>query len=71
MLDSKDRDDLASLRYHWDGAYRFTVSSGTWIATSMSCPAVALTADSADALREKVHRDYAARSPGLQERMST
>ena len=79
MLEGKDCDDLASLRYHWDGAYRFTVSAGTWIATSTSCPAGALTASSARELRRKVRDDYMARLPVprtpvtgyLQERMST
>jgi hypothetical protein len=72
--------DLIGLRWNWEGAYTFTLSSdGIWTATVVGDPATILTADTADELRQMVRADYAGRSPvprapvtsHLAERMST
>lgn len=61
MLSAWEQQQLADLRYHWAGAYQFTICGSRWVAMSMMLPAVALTADSADGLRAKVRADYFAR----------
>lgn len=68
MLGLWEQRQLADLRWHWDGAYRFTMAGDTWIATSVGLPAVALTADSAAGLRAKVRADYFARLDARRER---
>jgi hypothetical protein len=54
-------NSLADLRWHWEGAYEFSYSDGTWSAQPADAPAEILTADSAEALRTLVRQDYAER----------
>ncbi len=76
MLSPSDEASLRDLAHHWDTAYDFAVSDGTWTARPRGERASILTADSAHELREKVRLDYAERrsaktGPLLGERMST
>lgn len=52
--------ELASLRFHWGGAYSITYDRGEWLALRLDTRE-ALTAGSADELRSKIRADYRAR----------
>ncbi len=49
--------ELASLRYHWSGAYSISYHLGTWLAARNDTREV-LTASSAEELRGKIREDY-------------
>jgi hypothetical protein len=52
--------ELQDLRHHWGSAYVITYHRGHWIAARRDTHD-ALTAESADDLREKIRADYSAR----------
>lgn len=52
--------ELADLRHHWGSAYAISQHQGTWIAARHDTHE-ALTAGSADELRDKIRADYSAR----------
>ena len=52
--------ELASLRFHWGGAYSITYYRGTWMAVRADTRE-ALIASSAEDLRGKIRKDYRAR----------
>lgn len=55
-----DRDELESLRWHWQGPYSISLEGGTWHATREG--GTALAASTATTLRAKIRADYR-RSP--------
>jgi hypothetical protein len=55
-----DERELSSLRYHWSGAYSITYYRGQWLAVRKDTRE-ALTAASADELRDKIRADYSIR----------
>ena len=75
MLNKEDQSALLDLTWHWESAYTFSVIEGVWKAVPAIEPSAALTADTAEELREKVRHDYASRRTSLRpipgERMST
>lgn len=75
MLTKEEQSDLLNLAWNWDTVYRFEVIDGVWKAILALDPAIVLTADSADDLRQKVREDYAIRQraarPAVGDRMST
>jgi hypothetical protein len=52
-----DQRQLASLRYHWQGAYSISCHLGAWLAVRED-NREALTASSADELLGKIREDY-------------
>jgi hypothetical protein len=52
--------ELASLRFHWGGAYSISFHLGTWIAARADTREI-LQASSAGELRDKIRADYSAR----------
>jgi hypothetical protein len=52
-----DQRQLASLRYHWQGAYRITCYRGVWLAIRNDTHE-SLTAESADELLRLIRADY-------------
>jgi hypothetical protein len=54
------REELQDLQHHWGSAYVISYHRGHWIAARMDTHD-ALTAESADELREKIRKDYRAR----------
>jgi hypothetical protein len=74
MLSKEDQSSLLDMAWHWEAAYTFSVIEGVWQAVPAVEPSAALTADTAEELREKVRLDYASRQakqrPIRGERMS-
>jgi len=55
-----DKQALAALRWHWEGAYEFRREGSEWIAERTDGLGV-LTAPTSGELADKVHADYRAR----------
>jgi hypothetical protein len=65
MLSKAERSDLLDMTWHWETAYRFEVTDGTWRPVPLTDPTGVLTADTASDLREMVRRDYGKRQASL------
>lgn len=55
-----NEQELLYLQWNWDTAYVISFSAGAWLAVRLDGRG-AVTADTAAALREKIHDDYVAR----------
>jgi hypothetical protein len=61
MLSKEDQSSLLDLAWHWESAYTISVIERAWQAVSEVEPSAALTADTAEELRQIVRQDYSSR----------
>jgi hypothetical protein len=58
ILARLNHERLDDLRNHWDTAYAISFDGLTWSASPLDAPAVLLTAETAQQLRELIRSDY-------------